>query len=393
MIEGGPCGILEAQIYDDLCFQACYGVIIVTFPSGISPISYEWSNGDSTSTIELLCAGEYTVTATDNVGCIAIATYIIDEPPVLHANANSTNETNQGEDGTAWVSPTGGNPPYSYQWSNGSTDSLIVDLSPDVYTVTVTDINGCSKTQNVVVEEFICIFLIDLDIVNTSCFDICDGSIGIAHSGIGPFSYLWNTGDTTAIIQNQCEGDYYVLVFDQTNNCSGALGEFTITSPDSLTIQVDEVVNLTDTTSSSISVSVNGGTTPYSYLWFGPGGFISMDEDLSDIPAGLYSLAVTDANGCFANVNSIEVKDETVGISDPQKLNVRVYPNPARDQLFIDLADDIQFKVQLYTIEGIMVNQWHDAKVLNITEVVPGPYILKITSNEKVFVHRLIIAR
>jgi hypothetical protein len=121
--------------------------------------------------------------------------------------------------------------------------------------------------------------------------------------------------------------------------------------------------------------------------------FIDTIEDISDIEPGFYNLLIIDANGCVTTTDSIEVTDETVGISITPKLNVRVYPNPARNQLYIDLTEDMQYQIQLMSMQGILVDQWKDAKVLNVSEIIPGSYILKITSNDKVFIQRLIIAR
>ncbi|MBK8847536.1 MAG: DUF11 domain-containing protein [Bacteroidetes bacterium] len=122
--------------------------------NGTSPYSYVWSNGNTTDMITGLVAGIYTITITDFYGCTATATVQITQPaPVVVSCAGSDPTAVNVTDGYAMVNATGGTPPYTYLWSNGSTDTIATGLGSGVYTVTVTDANGCFDTCHVTLNE------------------------------------------------------------------------------------------------------------------------------------------------------------------------------------------------------------------------------------------------
>jgi hypothetical protein len=160
-----------------------------------------------------------------------------------------------------------------------------------------------------------------------------------------------------------------------------------------LVVTVDEVVHITDSTAAAISISATGGTPPYTYVWSGPSGFMSNSEDISGMDEGLYSIVVTDAHGCTTSIADVEVRDETVGLSDLQTLEVRMYPNPAGDLVHLDIEDARAFAVQLYTLQGQMIQHVVNTNVVSVKGRAPGIYILKITSEGKQFVGRLGVIR
>jgi hypothetical protein len=190
----------------------------------IPPVTYQWGDGSTDATITSLCAGTYFVTVTDGTGCMLTSSYPVAQPTVVLANAGSTNETAEGaNDGTAWATPTGGTPPYSYLWTNGAVDSLLVNLVPGDYTVIVSDVHGCENVQTVTVNAFVCLSLIETSFTGISCQGACDGGISfVIFNGVGPFSYLWSTGDTTNAALNLCAGSYTVTVTDLGLGCSGS---------------------------------------------------------------------------------------------------------------------------------------------------------------------------
>jgi hypothetical protein len=139
---------------DVLCYGNHSGLISIQANCGMAPYTYQWNNGNQTSTISLLPAGTYKVTVTDAQGLINKMTFYITQPNRLTASAGKTNVSCNGSiDGAAWVLPNGGTSPYSYQWSNGETTQYIYGLSAGNYSVTITDDNGCTKTKSVTVSE------------------------------------------------------------------------------------------------------------------------------------------------------------------------------------------------------------------------------------------------
>ncbi len=395
MVNSAGCVLSLSSVVDNAsCFESCDGSITITPVNATPPVSYSWSNGSTDALIGNLCAGNYSVTIEDGTGCSFTAGFEVVAPPELLANAASSDESAQGaNDGSAWVTPSGGTPPYTYAWSNGSTDSLITGLIPGEYAVLVTDANGCVGVQAVTVNAFACVSLIESAITPVSCFGSCDGAISfVVLDGIGPFTYEWSTGDTTTSITDLCSGTYSVTIHDEGQNCSGIAGFF-LGEPDPVIMTIDDVTHITDSTTSSIAISVTGGTQPYTYLWSGPDGFVSTADDISGMDAGLYTVTVTDANGCTAILDSIEIRDETVGVSDILKLDVRVYPNPTNGQVHIEVLDATEFEVQLRTLDGRIVETWNTTKAIDVSRYSPGIYVMECISGEKQYSCRLIITR
>lgn len=120
---------------------------LTAMPAG-SGITYLWSTGATTQTINNLSAGTYTVTVTQN-GCTSSAFATITNPPALSVTISKNNVTCQGgNDGSATANPSGGVSPYTYLWSNSNTTANLTGLTTGTYTVTVTDANGCTATAN-----------------------------------------------------------------------------------------------------------------------------------------------------------------------------------------------------------------------------------------------------
>ncbi len=216
------------------CHAAADGTATVNLSGAAPPVVFDWSNGDTTQTISNLAPGTYSVSIVDSNDCPASLTVSITEPPILSANASATAETSQNaNDGTASAQPAGGTPIYSYLWGNGDTTATIINLAPGSYTVTVTDANGCTVSQTVVVNSFNCAITANISFANVSCPGSADGQATVTLSGgTLPLTYLWDSGDTTATISNLAVGTYSVTVTD-ANNCV-ALESVTIISADTL---------------------------------------------------------------------------------------------------------------------------------------------------------------
>jgi hypothetical protein len=127
------------------------GQIEIGIQNGQAPYMVSW-NVAGDSTILIAPAGTYTATITDAGGCITSVSSTLNDPAPIVANSSSTNSTCATcADGSAGVSPTGGNSPYTYLWSDGSTTSSIVNALPGTYNVTITDANGCEIIASVTI--------------------------------------------------------------------------------------------------------------------------------------------------------------------------------------------------------------------------------------------------
>lgn len=136
-----------------LCNGEQTGVATAVVTGGTPLFQFNWTTQDSTATVTGLGAGFYNVTVTDANGCTDVATVQITQPPAIAATGSSTPEHGTAQDGSASVNASGGVPPYTYSWSNSATTQTITGLSAGVYSLTITDANGCAKTFQVTVDR------------------------------------------------------------------------------------------------------------------------------------------------------------------------------------------------------------------------------------------------
>ncbi len=203
---------------------------VVNITGGASPFTYSWSNGATTDNISNVPAGTYGVTVTDGQNCsathsITLELYTGIPCESLQLNIQTTNESDtNANDGSAIATALGGNPPYSYVWSNGEATSAITNLSPDLYSLTVTDANNCvSIDENVVIYaagENLCNMSSIMNSTDETAQGANDGTVSVTPvNGTAPFSYIWNTGDSIAYLTN-LSPDVYVVTITDSNNCS-----------------------------------------------------------------------------------------------------------------------------------------------------------------------------
>jgi hypothetical protein len=137
----------------------CCSVNVTISPANIS-LTYNWSNGANTNTINNLQAGTYRVTITDSVGCTRIKTYTITEPNELLFDSLKVQHVNGSTSGNIYVTGVGGSAPITYS-IDGTTyvsTNLFLGLGIGSYTVYIKDGNGCIISQSVVVENHTGIF-------------------------------------------------------------------------------------------------------------------------------------------------------------------------------------------------------------------------------------------
>jgi len=149
---------LNVSKTNETYFQAGDGTATVNVVSGTTPYSYLWSDGATTSSINNLNPGQYSVIVTDGVGCSNTSYATIQDVDCANfsMSVNKSDETYyQTNDGTASATVLG-TAPYSYDWSNGASTQNINNLTPGNYNISVTDAVGCSDTQSVTIQAIDC---------------------------------------------------------------------------------------------------------------------------------------------------------------------------------------------------------------------------------------------
>jgi len=268
--------------------------VTVNYDSNGQDVFILWSNGETGATAFNLPSGINSVTITNEIGCSVFGTVDVFHSTGFEIIATITNTSNPDEnDGSISITTVGGTPPFTFEWDNGLTTSDIYNLSPGIYTVTVTDANGCTQTGTYVIDPFIvCSLEGDLLVTDVSCFGVDDGNITlIITSGIAPYTYEWSNGANTPTITNLSAGTYIATVTD-AENCSSVF--FAIVNESS-----DLIVNITpqDTVlCEGGEVTLSLSNTYNSYLW----STGSTESEITVNSTGIYTVQVTDDNGCSA---------------------------------------------------------------------------------------------
>lgn len=289
---------------DLLCNAVCTGAINLTVSGGLPPFTYQWSSGQTTEDRSALCAGTYTVTVTQSNGCTKTTSVTITQPSVLTATISSqSNVTCFGlSNGSINFTPGGGVSPYTFLWNNGATTEDISGIASGTYIVTVTDANGCTKTASTNISQpFAALAVSVTSQTNVNCFGNATGAINItASGGTSPYTYAWNNGTTTEDLNSISSGNYTVTVTD--NKGCTTTQSVTITQPAaslSSSITSSSPVSCFSGNNGSMNLTVSGGTSPYNYLW-NTGATV---EDPSSMPAGTYTVTVTDNKGCTSSTS------------------------------------------------------------------------------------------
>lgn len=320
--------------------ESCHGndgsITGITASGGTGILTYSWSSGQTTTDITSLTAGTYTLTVTDQGGCVSqsgphtigyVPAASIDETNVL-VSASTCGDDNGSISGLV---VNGGTAPLTYSWNgNPSADEDLSAAEPGTYTLTITDAKGCVSTSSgfeILDEVGPSLDISAIVIADEDCGQV-DGSItGITMSdGTGPFTYTWNGNSSASLDLTGQTGGSFTLVVEDFNGCTDTAGPFTIvgsTNPvldESNVVLVDESCNGDD--GSITGIEVVDGEAPYTYEW---NGVTTTTIDLEDVVGGTYALVVTDANGCTVASNSYTLTSS---------------PGPAIDVTNISIANE-----------------------------------------------------
>jgi gliding motility-associated-like protein len=244
-------------------------------------------------------------------------TIVVNEKPI--GVATSTDVTCNGyADGTIDLSVSAGAFPYTFVWSNGPVTEDITGLAGGTYNVVISDAKGCTDTVEVTINEPNQISS-TATLLPITCYDYNDGSIALSvNGGTTPYTYSWSPSTYVGnYISDLPAGNYDVTITD-ANGCSVDMS-FSMTNPDSISIDgtVSQYPNGWQIScegcyDGSIEVNVTGGSFPYSYDWTTG----SNNQSQYDLPAGTYTVIVTDENGCTNEATYILDQPLAVIMSD-----------------------------------------------------------------------------
>ncbi|RLF65770.1 MAG: hypothetical protein DRN30_03380, partial [Thermoplasmata archaeon] len=302
--------ILSFQTIDVSSNGGVDGAINLTVTGGVPLYSYLWSNGATTQDLTGIPSGIYTVTVTDNQSCYKIDSVEIYEPLLALGYQVVTKDVtcHGGGDGEIYLFAQGGVSPYEYDWSSIDTVSIITNLVAGNYIFTITDANNIELIDTIEITQPDQIaFSYTYD--DVSCYGFADGQVDLTVTGgTSPYSFEWFNSDYVLAALTEdvlyMKADTYMVVVTDTFGCSSSCMVI-ISQPEEMqaNISSDDVECFGGNTG-NIDLEVIGGTLPYLYLWSNG----ATTQDLSNVPAGTYTVTVTDAEGCFI-IESVSIQE------------------------------------------------------------------------------------
>ncbi|MEM9821361.1 MAG: T9SS type A sorting domain-containing protein, partial [Bacteroidota bacterium] len=247
-----------------------------------------------------VAAGIYSVSIADGICVNVLENIEVGSPAPLALNAAfvSTVSCWEGTDGAIELNMSGGTPPYQVLWNNGAAGEQLSDLPAGDYFASVSDANGCMfETSTFQVTQNSAIQMNGINSQDVSCFGAQDGSIQLQpEGGTAPYFYHWSHGQQGAQATNLAAGAYQVTIED-ANACSLVLEGLNLNQPPALIFEniLLENASCNGAADAQITVNVEGGTAPYTFLW--NNGMTS--ATISSLAPGPYQVTVTDAQACI----------------------------------------------------------------------------------------------
>lgn len=356
----------------------CYGKndasIQLEITGGVSPYTIQWSNLGNGLLLDNLAPGTYTVQVTDSVNCPMSATVIIAEadfnikPVVKQITCFGANN------GSIILNIHGGVAPLTLKWNdNPAAGDARNGLKPGTYTVVIQDKSSCGIRQSFTIIEPVELSVSAVTTDALDCNNPNSGAIGVTvNGGTPPYRYSWSNGKTTKDLSAIQAGQYVVVVTD-VNGCT-ATGKFGILRQAPIALSVKTAPGfdcLSLVTKEVCTAQISGGIPPYTFNWSGGTVSGTDNEIMEATQPGIYTLGVTDGNGCTAKYS----------------FNV-VLANPGIDYQIINCDNHVLgFRSIIpYGVESDFTYSWDfgDGKTETIqnpqhTYAVSGNYTVKLT--------------
>ncbi|MDX1477048.1 MAG: OmpA family protein [Saprospiraceae bacterium] len=248
--------------------------------------------------------------------------YIIEKESTITVTTNIDKPVScdsTATDGQASVRAIGGTPPYTINWSHGASGDTAAELAPGLYTITVTDTEGGSKTASLEINDPRIVVTLQQEQAESD-LNAGDGVASMhVEGGAPPYNALWSNGSTAALQSNLTEGLYTVTVTDQIG-CTGT-AEIEITReirPLAVNINAGDPIRCPGGATGSAWAEVSGGREPFRFAWAKQSNHVANGDRVSNLSAGTYLVQVTDELGATATATI------TIEEPDPLELDIRI---------------------------------------------------------------------
>ncbi len=370
--QGAPVITLDSLAHAS-CDGVCNGAISVSITSSNGSVTPVWSNGATTEDISNLCDTIYTLTATDSAGCISFFTDTVLNLDTIDLSF-ATVPLSCGLavcDGEVRVTPTGGTTPYNFVWSTAVTDTLdsITNLCAGIYTVTVTDPNGCTAIDSATLNNP-STFTLSMVVDSASCNGSSDGVATVSVTGgAAPFNYQWSTSltDTLDSVTGLAAGQYFVTV-TASDGCTG-VDTAVVQEPDTISASFVTVPADCGVSNGRVTATPSGGNGGYSYVW--PVGGVTTNSTDTGYAAGNYTVLISDSKGCN-NTLGFTITNLNAPIITLDSIVDESCPGACDGGIFVTVSGGNPAYNPLWNDPSATTTQ-------DIDSVCPGIYTLQIT--------------
>jgi hypothetical protein len=378
------------------------GQITLVPTGGTAPFTYAINNGtpQSSATFSNLAAGTYSYTITDNTGCSVTGSVTLSQPASITATLSQSAQItcNGAQNASINATATGGQASYTYS-IDGSTyqsSASFSGLGAGTYIVYAKDANGCVGQTSITISQPA---VLNLNAVPTmiSCFGSANGSISAVGAG-GTAPYVYSIDGTTfssqSVVNNLSAGSYTITVKD-ANGCLQTFNT-TITEPTQVGVSGVSTGTATATTNGTITLTGNGGLTPYTYSINGTNYYSG--SLFSNLAPGTYICYVKDNNGCISTTTVII--EELVGLTENGINVIQLYPNPNNGifELAVEGLTGDKLTCKLFNVQGQLVSDFtldvvngKAAKTIEMSKKLSsGVYYLGLYNSDKAVVRQFI---
>lgn len=363
--------------------------------SGTPPYTYLWNTGATTASVNNLSPGQYIIEASDANTCSIRDTLTVNnvgESPQILRNKVAWEGCEEDGAGVIELSINGGKPGYMYAWSHGPSSQDLTQLAAGRYTLTVSDADNCMTNETFTITAPSPLDLSTLIQTNVLCAGDNTGSVStLISGGLAPYDISWNTTPpVSSSLLNNLEAGVYTLSVGDSLGCQKDLA-ITITEPPALAsdILVDGET-YAGAKDGSATVTSNGGTPPYTYMW--STGEVS--PQLDSLENGTYVLTTTDANGCIL-LDSVFVGRWATGIEEELQAgfhSLTIFPNPNTGMFTLEaeISRWAELDIRVYDLSGKAILQENLSankqfrQVIDLAKPQAGLYLIQVKTPEGV---------
>ena len=322
------------------CANAADGDVEIDVFGGTGPFFFAWGDGSTMGARTDMPAGIFEVTVTDDNGCTFA---ILDQIQASGGGISATISNQSGEScvgaNNGSVTLTGdGAGPFTFTWPDGTVAATRTDLAADDYEVTISNGSSCTGTQNITIASGSTFTVNPPDVTGVNCFGETNGTVTITVGGAtAPVTYDLGSGTVTGnVISDLAAGNYTLTVTDGSNCTSGDIPIIISTPSEFLPTIANTPVSCGGGSDGTATVTPNGGTAPYTYLW----GDSETTPSINSLSGGTYDVTVTDANMCSVELSTIVAGGGSLILTeDPASTNLIVSCVGASDgQVTIDVS-------------------------------------------------------